>query len=273
MRAPGTPSGDPVQGIVEQLGRSKKYGHLCEDTLLHVVDRACQGHPTAKAALKAAKRKLHQVFGAYSERVDYARIEGIVDGLDRSTPDDGVRAACREILAFHASTADRLPIVDLLYPSLFRETGRPHRVVDLACGLHPFALPWMGLDPEARYDAYDIDGRLAAPVNAFLEVLGRVPGMVCRDVLVSPPEARADMALLLQSIPCLEQQERGAGVRLLKRIRAECFVVSFPCQSLGGRAKGMAQHYEGLASRMADQLHFSVKKLAYPRETFYVLRR
>ena len=146
-------------------------------------------------------------------------------------------------------------------------------MVDLACGLHPFALPWMGLDPEAYYAAYDIDGRLAAPVNALLKVLGRAPGMVCRDVLVSPPEDRADVALLLQAVPCLEQQERGTGVRLLERIRAECFVVSFPCQSLGGSSKGMEQHYEGLASRMADQLHFSVKKLAYPRETFYVLRK
>ena len=52
-----------------------------------------------------------------------------------------------------------------------------------------------------------------------------------------PPEASADMVLLLKAIPCLEQEEPGAGKRLLRSLDAPVVVVSFPARSLGPRYK------------------------------------
>jgi hypothetical protein len=50
-------------------------------------------------------------------------------------------------------------------------------------------------------------------------------------------------------------------------------VVSFPAQGLGGRAKGMVQHYETYLHGLAAELRFSVKTYRFPSETFYVLTR
>jgi hypothetical protein len=55
---------------------------------------------------------------------------------------------------------------------------------------------------------------------------------------INPPE-HVQLALLLKTIPCLEQVDKSAGRRLLEGLNAETILVSFPAHSLGGRSKGM----------------------------------
>lgn len=263
--------GDFCQEVVDRLRQARKYRHLCEDTLYRVADWAGRRHPNGKTAVRAAKRKLHQVYGAYLDAFRFARVEELLGGLSPSLPDADLRAACYEILQCHASTAERLPIMAGFYRDLFEEIGQPRTLLDLACGLHPFALPWMGLDRAVRYVAYDIDHRLVGAANDFFRCVGHGPGAVCRDILVSGPDLEADVVFLFKSVPCLEQQMKGATGDLLRRLRADYVVVSFPVRTLGGREKGMAQHYDALMDRMVDDLKVPVRKMAYPVETFYVL--
>ncbi len=266
-------SSDPTRQVVDRLKRTRKYRHLCEDTLTRVAGWALCRHPGAGPAVKAAKRKLHQVYGAYFNPVRWDRVEALLDSLSTGMPEAGLRAVCSSILRCHASTAERLPIMAEFYPALFGQIGQPRTLLDLACGLNPFALPFMGLAAETAYRAWDIYTRLIGEVNRFLGFLGHRPGGACRDLLASPPGLEADVIFLLKSIPCLEQQEKGAGVDLLRRLRAPYVVVSFPSHSLGGKGKGMVQHYEGEVSRMVDALKVSVRRMAYPGETFYILSR
>ncbi len=262
---------DLCREVVDRLRQARKYRHLCEDTLYRVADWAGRRHPNGKAAVRAAKRKLHQVYGAYFDAFQFARVEDLLGRLSPSLPDADLRTVCYEILQCHASTAERLSMMAGFYRDLFEEIGQPRTLLDLACGLNPFALPWMELDRAARYVAYDIDHRLVCAVNDFFRCVGRDPGAACRDILVSGPDLEADVVFLFKSIPCLEQQVKGAGIGLLRRLRADYVVVSFPARTLGGREKGMAQHYDALMDRMVDALKVSVRKMAYPAETFYVL--
>jgi len=258
--------------ITDALKRSRKYADLCNDTLVRIADWAATRHKTPKSAIKAAKRKLHQIHGAFCDQLDRARIEELVESLPDGTADAVLHATCREILACHASTAERLPIIDGLYAQLFAATGAPSAIVDLACGLHPFALPWMPLPPDACYHAYDIDRRLIGVANAFLERTGRPATAECRDILVSPPDVKADVAFLLKTVPCLEQQQKGATVRLLRQLRVRHAVVSFPAKTLGGREKGMRTHYDAVMSAIAEELGASTRRFDYLNETFYVAK-
>jgi 16S rRNA (guanine(1405)-N(7))-methyltransferase len=257
--------------VAGALRRSAKYGTLCEDTLLRMSDWAAGRHSTLKAATKAAKRKLHQVYGAYWAPADAGRIEELLSSLPARPKPEELRAVCREILAGHTSTAERLPVMDGLYEELFAATGTPSVVVDLACGLHPFALPWMPLAEDAEYFAFDIDHRLVDLVNDFLERLGHPPTATCLDLLVSVPEAPADVAFLLKSLPCLERQSAGASLRLLRQLRARRAVVSFPSKTLGGRDKGMADNYRNFVSTLSGELGAAVTVIEHPSEVFYVL--
>jgi 16S rRNA (guanine(1405)-N(7))-methyltransferase len=152
--------------------------------------------------------------------------------------------------------------------------------LDLACGLNPFAIPWMGLAAGTTYLGVDIDERLAAALTRLNSSLPRgraregvsLTGLA-HDLAGGPPPASGDLVLLLKAIPCLEQQEPGAGGRLLRSLDAPCVVASFPARSLGGRDRGMRQTYDRMLMAMVEGTGRSVERLDYPTETAYRLIR
>ena len=262
---------DPVEDLVAQLKGAKKYAVTCEDTLRRTAAWALARRPSAKEALKTAKRKLHQITAAYMEPSKWPEVEGLVDILSTVGP-EAIRSTCRRLLAYHASTAERLEIMEAAFRDVFRVTGPPDVLVDLACGLNPFALPWMGLSSECVYRAIDINHRLVRCINRFFEVMDRPQAAECRDLLAAPPTERADIALVLKTLPCLEQQEKGASARVLRALDCRWIVVSFPSRSLGGRQKGMAPHYAHFMERLLDELGSEAKVLTYPDELVYIIR-
>lgn len=254
-----------VDQIIDQLRSSRKYRDLCDETLARVAQWALDRHPSSKTATKAAKRKLHQVYGAYVGQVDANEILAWVDQIDRDDP----KPICEQILRTHISTAERLDNLDAVFEAIWAVTGQPTRVMDLACGLNPFVLPWMG-SVEA-YLACDIDMGLGKCISKFFENIGLNGDSVCHDLLVTVPDWQADVVFLFKALPCLEQQEKGAGLAILKQIRAPHIVVSFPSLSLGGRNKGMVTHYDGIIGQIADELNVQIHPLIFPRESYYVL--
>lgn len=265
-------SGDLAQEVFAALCRAPRYRHLSADTLRRMSGWAAVRHPGVKDAVKAARRKLHQVNGAYLDRRGVARVEELLQGISPGLTDEVLRGACEPILACHASTRERLSTLKDLYPRLLRDVGAPASILDLACGLNPFTLPWMGLGPDTVYRAWDVDGRLIALVNNFMDRLGRPPGGGCRDLLVSMPEEPMEAVFLFKAIPCLEQQEKGVCARLLRSLRARWAVLSFPAQTLSGRDRGMALHYDQFMERILESLEISARKISYPTEIFYLCR-
>ena len=255
--------------IVSDLRRTRKYRELCEDTLYRAASWALIRHKTPKEALKAAKRKLHQVHGAYFNGIDFGKLEDWIDNLSSSSSQVSLRETCLRILDCHTSTAERVPILDSCFPDLFGETGEPTSILDLACGLNPFSLPWMGVSPDMSYFAWDVDKRLISATNDFFLRTGRAPTAEFRDVLASPLDLRVDVVFLLKSLPCLEQQEKGFGSRLLREANARYAVISFPARSIGGKDKGMVLHYERFMEKVTGGLGISVSKRVYPTEIFY----
>ena len=257
--------------IVLKLSRSRKYGHLFEPTLERIAQWAIERHPSQRAAEKAAKRKLHQAHGAYIRPGQTARVEKIIESLPTDPTLDELKLACMEVLKCHTSTRERLDYIEKLYRDIEQAIGRPRSVLDLASGLNAFTLPWMALAPGASYHCVDIDCRLMALAN---RVLRRLPGdniATCGDILVSIPADRVDMVLLLKSLTCLERQQSGAGGRVLRGLRANHVVVSFPTCSLGGRNRGMAVRYDGILSELVADLGWETTALRYANETVYLL--
>ena len=259
--------------LVGRLRQSRKYGGVCEDTLARAVDWALVRHARPSDALKAARRKLHQVHGAYFNEFDRRRLDRAIAAVDSGASEEAVRAACADVLGMHASTAERVEIAEEMYCDVFGLTGVPRSVSDIACGLNPFFLPWMGLPAGTRYDASDIDSGVVSAVGRLIPALGYVGGAESRDVLAAPPAGRPDVTLLLKTAPCLERQEPGSVVRLLRAIRSPFVVVSFPTKSLGGREKGMRRSYAKFMAEVTAELSVEVQKLEYDTEAVYVLRR
>lgn len=260
-----------VQAISTELRAARKYRHVCDDTLERVAAWALERYPAA-LVVKEAKRKLHQVYGAYFDRMDWPRLEAAVEGLSSRSDEAAIESACRAILDSHASTRERLRQQELVWKALFADLGNPRVVLDLACGLHPFARPWRYMPRDAAYHAVDIDIRLRELLNAFFTALNLPHSASCADLLVRPPTLCADVVLLLKTLPCLEQQEKGASRKLLDTLQARSFVVSFPTKSLGGREKGMARHYDDFMRVLLEGKPWHVSRFETDNEAFYVVQ-
>jgi 16S rRNA (guanine(1405)-N(7))-methyltransferase len=258
-----------VAEVVSAVQTSKRYQWVLPAVVERLAGEEIPKSRNAADAQKRTKRRLHQIFGAYASPLPYATMATRIDALPHD-PDE-LESLCCWVLGLHSSTRERLPLLPEFYADIFRLTGRPTSIFDLACGLNPFAWPWMGLDASCAYFAYDIDLQLHGLLDRFLTRLGVEHHVGLIDVLMPFEVPRADVALLLKAIPCLEQQRAGAGLEVLDRLRARWRVVSYPTQSLGGRGKGMAHTYRMQFEAMLEQRPWTFRELNFPGELVFVI--
>lgn len=260
--------------VFQNLKESKKYKYVCEDTLQSIAGWAAARYDPKKA-LKAAKSKLHQVYGAYFEKMNMDKIREQIDKLaGTDNPDEAaLKTAALTIMKHHTSTVERMPFMEQFYADLFARIGKPRKILDLACGLNPFSVPWMELEPGTEYFAFDIDTRLMAAINTFFKYLERPYVAQCADILVSLPNIamEADVVFLLKTLPCLEQQEKGISEKLITALKKKYIIISFPSKSLSGKARGMAGHYGRFILEILEKMGLGYFKMEYANEVFYVV--
>jgi 16S rRNA (guanine(1405)-N(7))-methyltransferase len=262
-----------LEAIVSAVTSSKKYRAVCADTVRAIAEREMQHHGDLKSAIKATKRRLHQVYGAFGGASDYEAAYEALAAAYAGGAEAEIRAACRQVLERHSSTRERLPILDRFYPAIWQVTGQPASVLDLGCGLHPLALPWMDLAPETRYIALDVDAERTEFLNRYLALAGLEPLARCQDVVVEPPRDRADVALLLKMSPTLERLATGATLDLIGQLNCPWVVVSFAIKSLGGREKGMLAHYHSQFMAWVEGHDWAVERLDFESELVFVVKR
>jgi len=260
-----------IDEIVAQVQAARKYRHICATTIRRIAAEESAKRDTLKRAVKATKSRLHQAYGAYEAKLNYARAYGDLSAAYASGDDLGIRAVCHQLLARHASTRERLPILHRFYDVILSHTGVPRTLLDLACGLNPLALPWMRLSPCAIYHAYDIDGERMAFLDRFFALAGVDGHAHCQDLISEPPQQRGDVALLLKTTTCLERQRVGSTMALLDQLDVAHVVVTFPVKSLGHRDKGMAEQYEETFLGMLSGRPWAVAQLDLVTELVFVV--
>ncbi len=184
---------------------------------------------------------------AYGIRDACAEADALLEAYEGECLADD-RAFSARILALHASSKERLPCIDAFYAFVCGEmrgkTGRAASVLDIGCGFHPFALPWMEAGRDVRYHAFDIGSGNVETLNRYFARAGFANARaLLRNALEELPGTACDVAFVLKLLPLLEQQRKGSAKDLLERISAARIVVSFPTRSLSGREKGMESFY------------------------------
>jgi 16S rRNA (guanine(1405)-N(7))-methyltransferase len=250
---------------------ARRYRSVAPGLVARIAGDEAPKTRSRSEAVKRTKRRLHQVIGAYATEIDVPHaLESL--RVAAGDGDEALRAACREVMGRHASTKERLPVLDHFYEDIFAVTGNPARVLDLACGLGPLALPWMGLPRHARYVACDADRQLVELVDGFLTLGGVDHTVDLCDIAGDAPHAPADVALVLKTLPCLDQQASDAGRRLLEELDAQWLVISYPAKSLGGVEKGMVATYRRQFQTVVEGLGTVEKELLFPTELVYVVK-
>jgi 16S rRNA (guanine(1405)-N(7))-methyltransferase len=269
--APADPADPTVALVAAAVQASTKYRHIAPALVTSLAARELGAGARPKDAVKAVKNKLHQVAGAYQAEPRGAA--GSLDGVRRDMPPDELQAFCRAQMARHASTRERLPILDEFYRTVFAGLPPIGSLLDLACGLNPLALPWMDLSPAAAYWACDIYADQAALLNDWFGALGQAGGAFLCDLTGGPPPQKADVVLLLKALPCLQQLDRDLGRRLLAAIDAPVLIVSYPAHSLGGRKHGMAAQYAAQFAELVAGQPWRIERFSFTTELVYRIWR
>lgn len=251
--------------------QSAKYRHICPDLVRRTAFRFVDSGASIKDLVKLTKNRLHQIAGAYlASTPNYSRWRA---ELLKASGKEALRALALTWMQSHASTRERLSTLGNFYTDVLSDVGPIDSVIDIACGLNPLAVPWMGLAPGARYSAYDIYGDMTEFLTEYLRAAGVDGCATAIDCAANPPEEKADLAIILKFLPVLEQIDKGNSLTWLKRINARYILISYPTRSLGGRGKGMAQNYESRFLEIIGSEPWAVTKRDFDNELCFLVKK
>ena len=226
-----------VQALIAKVLDTKKYRYsgLNPDTIEDLIYKEAPHHTTPKQILKAVRRKLHNIVAPYLGEPNYAALTKDLEQIeDASLHSPDLISFCQHVLSQHASTAERIPVMSEFYSRLFSSVGQPQSILDLACGLHPLAFPWMGLPTTVHYHAYDIIQPRIDFINQFFIKLGMKPLAENRDILVNPPTQPADLGLFFKEAHRFEKRQPSCNQAFWESLKVGCLAVSLPTRNLSG---------------------------------------
>ena len=254
--------------------QKSKYEHIQPGLVESLAARELAKGRKPKEAVKEVSAKLHQIGAAYFKLApQYAHWLNELADLPNDPLSEDVRAFCLQVMQAHSSTAERLSILAEFYADILAPLGPLESIFDPACGLNPLALPWMPLQAGAHYYGCDIFSDLIAFDNAFLQHCGLKAQLETADVFHYEFKQPVQIALLLKSLPCLEQLEKGAAGALLEAIPAQYLLVSYPIRSLGGRSKGMRQTYNAQFEALTAGKKWKITRLEFSSELVFLVEK
>ncbi len=275
---------DQVDQLLNEVTASAKYRLITPDLVRWIGARELSRHKNFKEAVKATRNRLHLVGASYQEGgIQYDRIitrlhQAAMHIEKANVTDQKARLVrfqptLRSILESHASTSERLPILDEFYTSIFAPIAPIQSILDLACGLNPLTAAWMPLNENATYVAIDIYQDMVHFLNQVFSILhihGRAEQM---NLLEQIPDQHYQVALLLKALPCLEQLDKNASLRLMDGIQADYLLVSYPVYSLSGRSKGMRSNYEERFQELTKGRLWKVERFEFATELVFLVTK
>lgn len=266
---------DPeLDKLVRAVQKNPRYAAIDQGVVAAVAAEMMQKGFSTKETVKRTRAKLHQIGGAYQQsNIPYEVLHQELKQLPKNLQAPEVKAFCLHVLPYHRSTNERINTMQTIYPQLFDLLPPIHSILDLASGLNPLSLPWMPIPSNCTYSACDIYPEMLRFLSEFLGHFGIEGQVFTCDLAHSIPSQSVDLALLLKTIPCLEQLDKSIGVRLLSQLKAKVVIVSFPIRSLSGRSKDMPRHYESHFMELLEPTNWKVTPIPTKDELFFLLEK
>jgi 16S rRNA (guanine(1405)-N(7))-methyltransferase len=273
-KAADTRNEDFVSELITRVSESRKYRHLGipPATLRDLADRALSTHTDPRQVEKIVRYRLHNLVAPYLGDPDYGAMSRALAGLPSDPASPEVKHWCEQLLNTHASTRERIPLHETFYGEIFSLTGTPRVLLDVACGLNPFALPWMGLPLDTQYLAYDLHQPRVELINAFLTHVHQEGSARHQDILVDPPQVKADVIFFFKEAHRFDQRERGANREFFRKLRTRWLLVSLPTVSLSGH-RSMIEGNRRLVAESCAGEDWQMSELVFDSEMVFCIRK
>jgi len=262
------------QEMIDSILESRKYRKLGlnPNTIEDVIRNEAPKHNSQKHLHKSVRRKLHNIVAPYLGEPNYNALSKELLRIKDPSPDSPeIYGFCRKVLSKHASTAERLAYMREFYARLFEKTGKPRIMLDMACGLHPLAFPWMGLPTSIEYYAYDIVQPRIDFINLFFKTIAIKPIAENRDILVNPPQIHADLGIFFKEAHRMEKRRSGCNREFWSNLNVDLLAVSLPTQDLSGSHSLLDQHRNLIHENQLN--HALVDELLFEDEIIFLINK
>lgn len=263
---------DDIAALVTAVKQSKKYADTHEDTIRELAQDALHRYKKPKQALKAVRQRLHSIMAPYLGDPDYEAAAARLTAVFATQDTTQIKNTCREILQDHLSTQERLPILDDFYREIFRVTGKPTSLLDIACGLNPLAFPWMDLPTTTAFYAYDIHEPRIAFINHYFTLQGLPPLAKVQDVALQFPQEAADLALFLKEMPRFSRNYGDLGRPFLEALQVRWLVLSFPEVSTHG-GRNLVNRYRDFTYQLIAGHNWPITELLFAGELVFCIEK
>jgi 16S rRNA (guanine(1405)-N(7))-methyltransferase len=265
---------EKLDELIEAVQDGAKYRQIHIPLVRQIAAQELNKERSWKETVKAVRNKLHQVGGAYQpQTIHYELLAEKLENLPKDLLSPEVQDFCRETMLLHTSTRERLPILEKFFEQSLAGFTPVNSLLDVACGLNPLAIAWMPLAQNVRFLACDIYMDQIEFLNAFFAHFGINGQAFLCDLTSEIPQDTVEVALVLKTIPCLEQIDKHIGLRLLTELQAQHLLVSFPAQSLSGKNKGMRDFYDQHFQQLIAEAGWQVQPYSFTTEEAYLIHK
>lgn len=262
-----------LEALVAEVSKGSKYALIDPHLVLQIAAEEAERQPKLALAVKSTRTRLHQLVGAYYDKPStYAQLQDLLKGLP-DTSINSLKAFARQAMPLHASTAERLPILEDFYNRSLQKLDPVNSVLDLGCGLNPLAIPFLPLNESFTYQATDVLIPLLDFLNAYFSKIEVKGSASLLDLSTQIPDQEFDLVIMLKLIPLLDQINKSIAPKLLQNLKARALLVSFPLKSLGGRGKGMLATYQTRFEQLSSDLVAEIDEYRFPNELVYLIRK
>jgi len=259
-----------INELTLKIKKMSKYKNIeiPDETIHSLIELSCPASKNAADLEKRVREKIHNIAALYLGEMDYQKA---IDTFRRVKDNpSALKDFAQKQLTYHASTKERGHDLADLYQQLFSRIGRCKRIADLACGLHPLGLPFMGLPPDTSYYAYDLNKPRIDFLHAFITEQGYGGGCFHQDILIHPPDIHFDVALFFKEAHRFEKRQPGVMSAFLDSIHASKIVVSLPLQGLKTNSE-LSPKYEKILNDHTIKHGWLFDRFAHGNEVFYII--
>jgi 16S rRNA (guanine(1405)-N(7))-methyltransferase len=261
------------QDLIDQVSHSAKYAQLAGTLISRVTKEEAKKYKNKQDIIQSARTRLHQLTGAYlAPKIDYAQWLDKFKSLDPNNRLE-LESTSLQMMRLHASTFERIEVLPTFFQTTLASISPVKYVLDLACGLNPLSIPWMPLAEDFTYQASDVVSPLVHFLWHYFKLFGIRGNASILDLSYSIPSHPVQLALLMKTIPLMEQIEHGLALKILEGLNAEHILVTYPLRSLGGRKKGMEETYRSQFDSLVAGHDWKIQEFAFPNEVAFLVTK
>lgn len=266
-------SENDIEQMTERVLRSRKYASmdLPAETVKDLIRQEIAVGKAPKEVEKSMREKLHQIIAPYLGDPDYVlEEERLVQAA--AAGEDAVREWCLRMLSVHTSSRERVPQMESFYRTIFERIGTPESILDVACAFNPFAFPWMGLPKTTAYHAYDLHAPRVHLINSFFKVYGMEPLAETGDILINPPEVKADTAYFFKEAHRFESRKKGCNRNFWISLPVKTIIVTLPAENLTGQHQ-MRDRQRSLVEKNIEGLGWKLEETEIAGEMIFIIHK